>query len=1009
MKNIFSVVFVYLVLLSCVFASNDVGGDQYEVRLVSKSSVVNEDSQAMLRMSSEWMSWEADHEGWMALMDDKTGLPHRAWGAGIDVTGADLNQRHTTFVEQGLSMFGVKSEHLAEARFSEKMRENSHARVFQSQRVNGYDVLLSQIQTKWKDGKLVMWGLDWWSDAYVPEGDILDDGALLSSAIDGVPFSSTSVSWDGWGILPDDYAEGEFRLVRILHVKGKVQGLLRNDLIWVDAMTGRVWLRNNEVVHHLGEHTTRNMGFTARPKVKSSEPIPPVTSLNENNLVVVSGQTNAQAHAMYPFEAEETLGMGHLKLELGANTYFTDETGGFVTNETGGFSSVNIPLEGRWSTVYTNGQIPSVSLDLQEGYNILDVSDNVKEASAYRSVNLIHDHMREWLPNFTALDISLTTNIDVEGECNAFFDGGSINFFDTGGGCNPTSLIADVVYHEYGHAINGYFYNTLGSGFNNGAMNEGYADFWAMSLGDIAEIGKGFYEENNDGIRRYDIDPKVYPDNLVGEVHADGEIIAGAWYDTHLLMGGDWNATLALFVDAFPGLQATAPNGNEGQAFTDVLLDVLQADDDDNDLMNGTPHAAAIIEGFAIHGITLFSYATVDHAPLEFVDAASAIEIEAEVDIVFPYNLYFQNVVASYRTQSSDDWSEVVMDQDGDFFTAVLEGLPAGTVVEYYIEIRDVFGGVSGVTPFAADKITNFNLPYYTIVGCYPHLINDSDEYSDFGSWQLGLPTDNNSTGDWEEAIPVGSFSEFGDPNTITAPNNDHTVGFAGYAFITGVSPGADAGVGVNDVDAGHTTLLSPVIDLTEYDNPVMSYWRWYANAPATGANPASDWWQVEISSDGGNSWQYLENTLQQDISWRRKAFRLGDYVELTDAFQMRFIASDSTTVGEYLDGGSLVEAALDDIILYDVVPLVDDVTNLEALSTLKVSPNPSSHTIYIEGSLANTPVQIFDMKGGLIYEGKTRATGDLSLDVSSFSPGFYNIQLRNVNAVRTSLRFEVL
>ena len=108
-------------------------------------------------------------------------------------------------------------------------------------------------------------------------------------------------------------------------------------------------------------------------------------------------------------------------------------------------------------------------------------------------------------------------------------------------------------------------------------------DFWAMSLGDIAEIGKGFYEENNDGIRKYDSDPKVYPDNLVGEVHADGEIIAGAWYDTHLLMGGDWDATLALFVDAYPGLQATAPNGNEGQAFTDVLLDVLQADDDDND------------------------------------------------------------------------------------------------------------------------------------------------------------------------------------------------------------------------------------------------------------------------------------------------------------------------------------------------------------------------------------------------------------------------------------------
>jgi hypothetical protein len=109
------------------------------------------------------------------------------------------------------------------------------------------------------------------------------------------------------------------------------------------------------------------------------------------------------------------------------------------------------------------------------------------------------------------------------------------------------------------------------------------------------------------------------------------------------------------------------------------------------------------------------------------------------------------------------------------------------------------------------------------------------------------------------------------------------------------------------------------------------------------------------------------------------------------------------------LDGGSLIEAALDDIVLYDVVPLVDDVTNLVALSSLKVSPNPSSHTIYIEGSFANTPVQIFDMKGSLIYEGKTRSTGDLSLDVSSFSAGFYNIQLRDVNAVRSALRFEVL
>ena len=103
---------------------------------------------------------------------------------------------------------------------------------------------------------------------------------------------------------------------------------------------------------------------------------------------------------------------------------------------------------------------------------------------------MIHDHMRTWLPEFDDLDFSMPVNIDVAGECNAFYDG-SASTSTTWRGCNATSLIADVVYHEYGHAINDFFYQSYFANFSNGAMNEGYADLWAMSLGDIAEIGKG--------------------------------------------------------------------------------------------------------------------------------------------------------------------------------------------------------------------------------------------------------------------------------------------------------------------------------------------------------------------------------------------------------------------------------------------------------------------------------------------------------------------------------------
>ena len=61
----------------------------------------------------------------------------------------------------------------------------------------------------------------------------------------------------------------------------------------------------------------------------------------------------------------------------------------------------------------------------------------------------------------------------------------------------------------------------------------------------------------------------------------------------------------------------------------------------------------------------------------EFIDAETNIEIEAEVEIVFPYNVYFEGVYLSYRFGPNENWSQILMEQDGDSFTALLEGKPA--------------------------------------------------------------------------------------------------------------------------------------------------------------------------------------------------------------------------------------------------------------------------------------------------------------------------------------------
>ena len=57
------------------------------------------------------------------------------------------------------------------------------------------------------------------------------------------------------------------------------------------------------------------------------------------------------------------------------------------------------------------------------------------------------------------------------------------------------------------------------------------------------------------------------------------------------------------------------------------------------------------------------------------------------------------------------------------------------------------------------------------------------------------------------------------------------------------------------------------------------------------------------------DSWQYLENTLQY-VGVER--FRVADVIEPTSD---PTISSQKKITGEYLDGGSLIEAAVDDII----------------------------------------------------------------------------------------------
>jgi hypothetical protein len=111
---------------------------------------------------------------------------------------------------------------------------------------------------------------------------------------------------------------------------------------------------------------------------------------------------------------------------------------------------------------------------------------------------------------------------------------------------------AEVILHEYGHAIHD------GSGFSfaseeDGAISEGFGDYWAIDMGDIVARRLGvpekaplacvmdwdatFYTSTVPHCLRR-VDENVhYPRDLDGEVHDDGRIWSHALYDIRQGLG----------------------------------------------------------------------------------------------------------------------------------------------------------------------------------------------------------------------------------------------------------------------------------------------------------------------------------------------------------------------------------------------------------------------------------------------------------------------------------------
>ena len=222
----------------------------------------------------------------------------------------------------------------------------------------------------------------------------------------------------------------------------------------------------------------------------------------------------------------------------------------------------------------------------------------------------------------------------------------------------------------------------------------------------------------------------------------------------------------------------------------------------------------------------------------------------------------------------------------------IASGTPSGTTIPYTITLtHDGFS-----QSFTSELLVGTE----TTLAAF-----DFEAGSDEG-WGLGSPN-NASTGIWTRVDPRGTAAQTEDDHTSGANNLK--------CWVTGQGS-AGGSVGENDVDGGSTTLLSPVFDLSNTVAARVRYWRWYSNNQ--GSAPGADTFAVDVSNDGGSSWvsaELLGPTGADTVGgWLAAELDLESLLPVTSQMRIRFVASD-------LGSGSIVEAAVDDVIVSYIDP----------------------------------------------------------------------------------------
>ncbi len=336
--------------------------------------------------------------------------------------------------------------------------------------------------------------------------------------------------------------------------------------------------------------------------------------LYQEDLIIyedIVGQVKGMATPGIPPAADICLdeteqGIPYAAVTSGSTTVYADGQGNFVLPHSGTDPvAVQSPMSGQFFQVYDlAGPLDTLEQTITPPgpANFLHNSANTDEfvraqVNAYVQANVVRDFALTYNPQYPVIfnQLDFPLNVNIPDTCNAFYDGASLNFYQSGDGC-PNTAFSGVIHHEYGH----HLVNSGGS--DQGQYGEGMGDTITTLIADNPNCAMGFHGNCAEGLRTADNNLQ-YPCN--GEIHACGPLLSGAVWSVR-------NNLVAThpedYQEILSRLTVNSILLHEGTQITPEITAVfLSLDDDDSNLSNGTPHFAEISSGFAAHNMSIAS------------------------------------------------------------------------------------------------------------------------------------------------------------------------------------------------------------------------------------------------------------------------------------------------------------------------------------------------------------------------------------------------------------------